>query len=61
VQRLLDPPTLLVEVGEHVQRVSLCRGGGQHDRGRGLARCSREAEGRSVPVEEEEASPWPTS
>jgi hypothetical protein len=60
VQRLLDPPALAVEVGEHVERVSLRVEGGQRDRGRGQAPCCGETEGRSVPVEEE-ASPWPTS
>jgi two-component system, cell cycle response regulator DivK len=30
VQRLLDPPALPVEVGEHVERVGLRIGGGQH-------------------------------
>src|SRR5436190_5794688 len=60
VQRLLDPAALAVEVGEHVESVGLRVEGGQHDRGRGQARCCGETEGRSVPVEEE-ASPWPTS
>src|SRR5436190_17847764 len=48
VQGLLDPPALPVEVGEHVERVSRRVGGGQHDRGRGQARCRGEAEERSV-------------
>jgi hypothetical protein len=60
VQRLLDPPALPVEVGEHMERVGLRVEGGQHDRGRGQARCRGANEERSVPVEEE-ASPWPTS
>jgi hypothetical protein len=60
VQGILDPPALPVEVGEHVERVGLRVEGGQHDPGRGQARCRGEAEGRSVPVEEE-ASPWPMS
>ena len=53
VQRLLDPPALAVEVGEHVERVGLRVEGGQH------AVAAGQTEGRSVPVEE--ASPWPTS
>ena len=60
VQRLLNPTALSVEVGEHMERVGLRVGRGQHDRGRGLARCWGEAEERSVPVEEE-ASQCPTS
>jgi hypothetical protein len=59
VQRLLDPPALPVEVGEHTESVGPRVEGGQHDRGRGQARWCGEAEGRSVRVEE--ASPWPTS
>jgi hypothetical protein len=60
VQGLFHPPALPVEVGEHLERVGLRVEGGQHDRGRGQARCCGETEERSVPVEEE-ASPWPTS
>jgi hypothetical protein len=46
VQRLLDPPALPVEVGEHVERVSRRSEGGQPERSRGLARCCGEAEER---------------
>ena len=41
VQRLLDPPALPVEVGEHVERVGVRVGGGQHDCGRGARTLSR--------------------
>ena len=60
VQSLLDPPTLPVEVGEHLERVSRRSEGGQPDRRRGQARYRREEKGRSVPVNQE-ASPWPMS
>jgi hypothetical protein len=59
VQRLLDPPALPVEVGEHMERLGRRVGGGQHPCDGGQARCRGAIERRSVLVEE--ASPWPTS
>jgi two-component system, cell cycle response regulator DivK len=50
VQRLLDPPALAVEVGEHIERVGLRVEGGQHDHTDGQARCCGGAEKRSVPL-----------
>lgn len=46
VQRLLDPPTFPVELGEHVERVSRRIVGGQPERSRGQARCCGAAEER---------------
>jgi hypothetical protein len=58
VQRLLDPPALLIEVGEHVERLG--PSGERQARGGGRARCCGATEESSFLVEEE-ASPWPTS
>jgi hypothetical protein len=54
VQRLLDPPALPVELGEHAQRV------GQHATGGRKARWCGGGDRRSVGAEEV-APRWPTS